>query len=135
MQQSKNYGFPMPEGSDYVIVSELSEAIRGIDGQLKARQNAQEEHERSGSIHRSITWQTVSLLASGWSGNQQTVSVTGISASGSGLVRPAPAAGESFAAYTEAGIRALPIQADGQLIFQCESVPSVNISVVVEVVS
>lgn len=93
------------------------------------------QHTGDSAIHRSITWQTVSLLASGWSGNQQTVSVTGITASGSGLVRPGPVAGESFAAYTEAGIRALPIQADGKLIFQCESVPEADIEVIVEVVS
>ena len=135
MQQSKIYGFPMPEGSDYVDVEVVSQAISEIDGQLKAQQDAQEEHESSGSIHRSITWQTVILSASGWSGNQQTVSVTGISASGSGLVRPGPAAGESFAAYTEAGIRALPIATDGQLIFRCESVPEADIEVIVEVVS
>lgn len=93
-------------------------------------------HAGNEEIHRNHIWKTVTLTRSGWnSSNQQTVSVTGITASGSGLVKPAPVAGDSYTAYTEAGIRALPIQSDGKLIFQCESVPSVNISVVVEVVS
>ena len=104
----------------------------GSAAAVQANLNA---HTSSAEIHRSITWQTVTLTSSGWSSNQQAVSVSGITASGSGLVKPAPAAGDSYTAYTEAGIRALPIKADGQLIFQCESVPSVNISVVVEVVS
>lgn len=93
-------------------------------------------HSGNEEIHRNHTWKTVTLTSSGWnSSNQQTVSVSGITASGSGLVKPAPVAGDSYTAYTEASIRALPIKADGKLIFQCESVPSVNISVVVEVVS
>lgn len=94
------------------------------------------QHTGDSAIHRSITWQTVSLLASGWnSSNQQTVSVTGITASGSGLVRPGPAAGDSYTAYIEAGIKALPITVDGKLIFRCESVPEADIEVIVEVVS
>ena len=104
----------------------------GSAAAVQANLNA---HTSSAEIHRSITWQTVTLTSSGWSSNQQAVSVSGITASGSGLVKPAPVAGDSYTAYTDAGIRALPIKADGQLIFQCESVPSVNISVVVEVVS
>ena len=104
----------------------------GSAAAVQANLNA---HTSSAEIHRSITWQTVTLTSSGWSSNRQAVSVSGITASGSGLVKPAPAAGDSYTAYTEAGIRALPIGTNGQLIFQCESVPGSNISVVVEVVS
>ena len=69
--------------------------------------------------------QTVTLTVTGWSNNQQTVSVTGVTASNTVMVSPAPA---SVSAYGDAGIYC-SAQASGALTFTCASVPTVALSV------
>ena len=68
---------------------------------------------------------TATLAAAGWSGNTQTVSVVGVTASNTVIVAPDPA---SFAAYTESGIRCTA-QASGTLTFVCEDVPAETLTV------
>ena len=68
---------------------------------------------------------TITLTAAGWSSNTQTVSVTGMTATGVVMVSPAPA---DQSAYTSAGILCTA-QAAGTLTFTCDTVPSGDIDV------
>lgn len=68
---------------------------------------------------------TATLAAAGWSGNTQTVSVGGVTASNTVIVAPDPAI---FSTYTESGIRCTA-QASGTLTFACEDVPAETLTV------
>ena len=68
---------------------------------------------------------TAALTAAGWSGNAQTVSVSGVTATNTIIVAPDPA---NFSAYAESGIRCTA-QASGTLTFACEDAPSADITV------
>ena len=70
---------------------------------------------------------TVTLAAANWSGNAQTVSVTGITATGVVFVNPDPT---DHADYTSAGI-ICSAQAAGTLTFTCDTTPANDIDVVV----
>lgn len=72
--------------------------------------------------HNSIS---VSLTAANWSSNQQTVTVTGVTASNTVVVTPAPA---SHAIYCESGVYC-SAQANGKLTFTCTETPTVNLTV------
>lgn len=79
-----------------------------------------------------LTAVAVTLAADGWADNQQTVTVTGVTADEENchvIPTPAPA---SRNAYAEAGI-CCSVQGDGTLTFTCESVPSEAITVNVAV--
>lgn len=71
----------------------------------------------------------VTLSASGWANNQQTVTVTGVTADNTVISGPAPA---SHAAYAESGVYC-SAQAANALTFTCDSVPSADITVNVAV--
>lgn len=72
---------------------------------------------------------TVSLPASGWAENAQTVNVEGVTAGNTILVGYSP---DSFESYSDAGIRCTG-QGEGTLTFVCESTPDadVNVNVVI----
>lgn len=70
---------------------------------------------------------SVTLTASGWAKNAQTLDLSGITADTLIIVSPAPDA-ENFAAYTESGVRCSS-QSAGEITFECTDVPSVDISV------
>ena len=70
---------------------------------------------------------TITLAAADWSSNSQTVSVTGMTATGVVMVSPDPA---DQADYTAAGI-ICSAQAAGILTFTCDSTPANDIDVVV----
>ena len=72
---------------------------------------------------------TVTLSASGWSSNQQTVTATGVTADNTVIPGPAPA---SHAAYAECGVYC-SAQAANALTFTCDSVPSADLTVNVAV--
>lgn len=73
---------------------------------------------------------TVTLSASGWSGNSQTVTVFGVSADESAqLIMPVPALA-SQTAYYEAGILVTG-QAANSLTFTCQNVPTEDLTVYV----
>lgn len=79
-------------------------------------------------------FQTVTLSASGWANNQQTVSVSHITADATkthAIVAPEPS-DDNYAAYTDNGVRCIA-QAAGKLTFKCDSTPSVAIVVNVRV--
>lgn len=68
---------------------------------------------------------TVTLTAAGWSSNTQTVSVTGMTATGIVFVSPDPT---DQSAYTSAGI-ICSAQAANSLTFTCSTTPSADLSV------
>lgn len=74
------------------------------------------------------TFTTVTLTASGWSSNTQTVTVSGVSADETAqLIQPMPAMA-SQTAYYEAGILCTG-QAANQLTFTCQNVPTKDLTV------
>lgn len=93
-------------------ISSIETEISGLNSAISTKQN-------------NITSITVTLTASGWSGNAQTVSASNVTASNIVWVSPAPA---SFDAYGKAGIRATA-QADGSITFTCAEVPANDLSV------
>lgn len=93
-------------------ISGIETEISGLNSDLNTKQN-------------NITAVTVTLTASGWSGNTQTVSASNVTATNIIWVSPAPA---SFDAYGKAGIRATS-QAGGSITFTCVKVPTENLSV------
>lgn len=74
---------------------------------------------------------TVTLSASGWSENTQTVSVAGVAADSIVVVAPAPA---SRKAYMEADVYC-SAQGNGTLTFACEDVPSAALTVNVQIIN
>lgn len=68
---------------------------------------------------------TITLAVAGWSSNTQTVSVTGVTATGVVFVSPDPT---DQSAYTSAGI-ICSAQAAGTLTFTCSTTPSADLSV------
>lgn len=73
---------------------------------------------------------TVTLSASAWSSNQQTVSVSGIFADeAKQLIQPVPSS-DGRSAYNTAGIECVS-QAENSLTFACEEVPSEDLTVYV----
>ena len=67
----------------------------------------------------------VTLPASGWESNQQTVSVSGVTADNTIIVSPTP---DNRAAYGEAGAYC-SAQASGTLTFDCDNTPSEDLTV------
>ena len=112
-------------GSDYDILHPET-TIAQILGDLPTNRLSGTIAKAQIAEGATYTTQTATLASSGWnSSNQQTVSVTGVTASNLVLVSPAPA---SFIAYGEANIYCLS-QASGTLTFKCESIPDTNITV------
>lgn len=77
-----------------------------------------------------VTAKTVTLSASDWSNNQQTVSVSGVTANNNIFPCPAP---ESHTAYCDSGVRCIA-QAAGTLTFTCDNVPESSLSVNVAII-
>ena len=67
---------------------------------------------------------TASLTTTGWSSKKKTVSVTGVTASNTVIVSPAPA---SFVHWGDCGIRCIA-QGSGTLQFQYETAPTSNLT-------
>ena len=74
---------------------------------------------------------TVTIATSDWSNKAATKSVTGVTASNTVVVSPAPA---SFDAYTAAEVKCTA-QASGTLTFSCETVPSASLTVNVLIIN
>ena len=87
----------------------------------------EEVNEKIPSAPKSVT---VTLPASGWSSNTQTVTVSGVSADETAqLIQPMPAVA-SQSAYYAAGILCTG-QAENQLTFTCTTVPTEDLTVYV----
>lgn len=78
----------------------------------------------------SVTYVAVTLLAANWSSNEQTVTVTGVSATETDqLIQPVPASA-SRSAYESAQVKATA-QAANSLTFGCATTPSSDLTVYV----
>ena len=97
---------------DFVLKSEFSDAVREL---------VQEELEGIPSQSRIA----VTLSSSGWSNNQQAVTVNGVTTSNDVIVAPEPA---SIATYGECGVYC-SAQASNKLTFKCISKPASNLTV------
>lgn len=78
-----------------------------------------------------ITTTTATLTTAWWSSSTQTVSVTGVTASNTVIVSPAPA---SISTYADNGVYCYS-QGSGTLTFKCSSTPSSSITVNVVIMS
>lgn len=76
----------------------------------------------SNAVSKSLT---VTLAVASWSSKKQSVTASGVTASNTVIVSPAPA---SFLAYGEAQVRCTA-QAANSLTFQCETVPTAALTV------
>ena len=84
-----------------------------------------EEVSMGGGSGGGSTSATATLSTSGWSGNSQTVNVTGVTASNNVIVAPAPA---SQTDYTNAGVKCTA-QGAGTLTFTCDTTPTSALTV------
>lgn len=88
----------------------------------KARENLGITPANIGAV--SMKTATASLPASGWSNNQQTVSVSGVTSTNTVIVTAAPA---SYARYNECAVRC-SAQGNGTLTFACTDKPTSNLT-------
>lgn len=101
----------------------LTTQVTTIDGEVQTAQS--DITALQSGKQNTITAVTVTLTVAGWADNQQTVSVSNVTASNIVWVSPAPT---SFTVYGEAGIRATA-QGAGTITFQCTTVPTAEITV------
>lgn len=85
-----------------------------------------------GYVDGKLSFVTVTLSASGWSNNVQTVSVSGVTTNMSVTVSPDPSSDENYTAYLECGVRCTAV-GNGTMTFKCTDVPTVNLAVNVAV--
>ena len=67
----------------------------------------------------------ITLTVAGWSGNSQTVTVSGVTANNAVIISPAPS---SYLSYGEFGVYC-SAQATNSLTFACDSTPDVALTV------
>lgn len=82
-------------------------------------------------IANMVISETVTINSSDWSNKAATKSVTGVTASNTVIVSPAPT---SFDDYVEAEVKCTA-QASGTLTFSCETVPSASLTVNVLIIN
>ncbi|MDD6041941.1 MAG: hypothetical protein PUD63_12230 [Clostridia bacterium] len=87
--------------------------------------DAQKTQVRSNISASAMKTATASLPVAGWSGNGQTVSVSGVTASNAVVVTPSPASHEH---YAECMVRC-SAQSAGKLTFTCSETPTAALSV------
>lgn len=100
-------------GTTYAAASVPANTNLGTNGSIKNVYDATKH-----------TTATVTLAAANWSSNSITVSVSGVTASNTVIVSPAPA---SLAAWSAAGVYC-SAQASGQLTFTCATTPTVALT-------
>lgn len=111
-------------------IANNTKAIGTINGEIATIQGSISTVEGEVTVlqtdkQNNITSITVTLTASGWSGNTQTVSASNVTSGNIIWVSPTPV---SFDAYGKAGVRATA-QADGSVTFTCTKVPTGDLSV------
>lgn len=109
------------------LANEKQDKLTGIEGQFVGFDSSGAAVAVSAPTP---VYRTVTLTASGWSSNTQTVTVSGVSADETAqLIQPMPAVA-SQAAYYAAGILCTG-QTENQLTFTCTTVPTEDLSVYV----
>lgn len=102
--------------------------IEGLDLLCEVLPSVDEQYtEMEGKIVEELQTKTatVTLTASGWVERRQAVRVSGVTKDNLVVVAAAP---NSYDAYTEADVRCIAQNAD-ELVFECESVPEVDLLV------
>lgn len=100
-----------------------TETTTNITGLLKGTGSAIAQAV-AGTDYPKITATTATLTVAGWSGNAQTVNVTGVTATNAVIVRPAPG---SHTAWLDAGVYCTA-QGAGTLAFACEDTPTAELT-------
>lgn len=107
-------------------------------GSAAAVQDNLDAHARDGSIHHKIHQYSVTLTAVGWNSStkQQTVNVTGVTDTYPVIVSypPGSANKANKEALMDAEVEAIS-QAAGTVTFECSTIPSSNLTVLVEVIT
>ena len=107
-------------------------------GSAAAVQENLDAHARDGSIHHQIHQYSVTLTAVGWNSStkRQTVSVTGVTDTYPVIVSypPGSANKANKEALMDAEVEAIS-QAAGTVTFECGTIPSSNLTVLVEVIT
>ena len=117
-------GLIMGSDEDGTVFAE-SDGTGSVKGWDELKQSVQNNTEAVAGKQNTLKTATASLTVAGWSGNSQTVSVAGVTATNIVWVAPAP---ESQEAYGSAGIRATA-QGEGTLTFTCTEAPTEAITV------
>ena len=100
----------------------VSSGGTGATDAAKARENLGITPANIGAV--SMKTAAVSLPASGWSNNKQTVSVSGMASTNTVIVTAAPA---SYEHYNECAVRC-SAQGNGTLTFTCTDKPTSNLT-------
>lgn len=128
-------GVTVPEGANSdnlpslaaALANEKQDKLTGIEGQFVGFNSSGAAVAVSAPTP---VYRTVTLTASAWSNNAQTVTVSGVSADETAqLIMPVPALA-SQTAYYEAGILVTG-QAANSLTFTCQNVPTEDLTVYV----
>ena len=120
-KQIFKFGIPRGEGSGDMAKSVYDANGNGVvDNAERLGGKLPSEYQPKGNYASASIAVAVTLPVSDWSNNQQTVSVTGVTAANNIVVSPAPA---SRTAWSEAEIYCFA-QASGKLTFVCTAVPS-----------
>ena len=145
---TENYNFKKPKANEYAKPDDFNENFDALDLILKALANALENVPDAVTIDSALSsasnnpvenkviyaalalYQkkhiaaTVTLSTTGWSNNEQTVSVSGVTESNSIIVGPSPTSQEAWA---KAGAKCTAQAADS-LTFTCKTVPTVDLT-------
>ena len=131
-------GADIPQSSD--DPTSVSTAISGkqakitASGLLKGNGSGGVSAAVAGTDYQSpVKSATVTLSASAWSNNAQTVSVSNVTTGSLVTVAPVPTA-QNRTAYLESGVYC-SAQGAGTLTFVCEDVPSVNLDVNIQIIN
>lgn len=107
---------PKPNATDLMGVVGIQNGGTGAATASGARTNI-------GAVGMTTT--AVTLSASGWSDNTQTVSASGVTASNTVIISPVPS---SYSNYGDSGVRCTA-QATNTLTFACDTAPSSDLSI------
>ena len=131
-------GAQIPLGSD--VQASIYEKVQGkqdkilATGLLKGRgSNGVTEAVAGTDYQTPVMSAAMTLSASAWSGNSQTINVSNVTASSLVTVAPVPTA-QNRTAYLESGVYC-SAQGAGTLTFVCEDVPSVNLDVNIQIIN
>lgn len=128
-------GVPVPAGANsdnlpslaQALANEKQDKLTGIEGQFVGFNSSGAAVAVSAPTP---VYRTITLTASAWSNNAQTVTVSGVSATETAqLIQPMPAMA-SQSAYYAAGILCTN-QAANSLTFTCQTVPTEDLTVYV----
>lgn len=121
-----NYGASLPDqgfnGQLFFLESSKDDSVLPISNGGTGATTAADARVNIGAVN--MVTKTITLSASNWSNDTQTVNVSGVTANNTILVGYNP---ESYEAYSDAAIRCVD-QGNNTLTFSCESTPSINVS-------